>query len=285
MGGNKFTTDICGVDFKIRADGVWLLRNFGNEVRRGHLEDLVRRAAEAGAPSFAPGAGVWNTIAVEVAGDAVAVYVNGAKVATWSDPALQSAGRVNLGTSFDHVRFSNLRVDRVPGLSPYYDELIDDMHMVSWSDASPVLRYTGPWTHDNGQGMFTYMRTLSRARSAGAAVALTFTGTGLDLFGPSSGSALLDVVIDGGVVDGRGAAGGVGGGAVGGAADDGGVADGGGMADCGGAVRLAMPVKATNGSLRCQFQLHDLPYGEHTVVFRTANDAEFALDAIGVIGR
>ncbi|KFI54499.1 family 16 glycoside hydrolase [Bifidobacterium callitrichos] len=250
MGGNKFTTDICGVDFKIRADGIWLLRNFGNEVRRGHLEDLRKRAAEAGTTPFAPGAGSWNTITLRVVGDTATVFVNGAQVATWSDASLQSAGRVNLGTSFDHVRFSNLRVERVPGYAPYYDQLIDDMHMRSWDDGSEILRYSGPWTHDNGQGMFTYMRTISRAAAVGASVSLAFTGTGIDLFGPSDGTARLDVFVDG--VQ----------------------------------VRSAAPVHATNGSLRCQFRLRDLAYGEHTVVFRTAalGPTGFALDALGLVG-
>ncbi|MBT1180705.1 hypothetical protein JS531_01670 [Bifidobacterium sp. CP2] len=251
MGGNKFTTDICGVDFKIRADGIWLLRNFGNEVRRGHLEDLRKRAAEAGTTPFTPGAGAWNTITLRVAGTTATVFVNGAQVAIWSDDALQSAGRVNLGTSFDHVRFSNLKVERVEGHAPYYDQLIDDMHMRSWDDGSEVLRYAGPWTHDNGQGMFTYLRTISRAASAGASVALTFDGTGVDLFGPSDGSARLDVFVDGKQ------------------------------------VRSAAPVHATNGSLRCEFRLDGLEYGRHTVVFRTASvgPAGFALDALGVVGR
>ncbi|MBT1161869.1 hypothetical protein [Bifidobacterium sp. SO1] len=248
MGGNKFTTDICGVDFKIRADGVWLLRNFGNEVRRGHLEDLKKRAAEAGTRPFAPGANQWNTIALEVAGTTATVFVNGAKVATWSDPVLQSAGRVNLGTSFDHVRFSNLRVERVAGASPYYTQLIDDMHMTSWDDSSrQILRYEGPWTHDNGQGMFTYMRTISRAEMPGASVSLDFDGTGVDLFGPSDGRARLDVFVDGHM------------------------------------LHDAEPTFATNGSLRCQFRVEGLKPGRHTVTFRTADTADFALDAIGVL--
>ncbi|OZG66589.1 hypothetical protein BHAP_0117 [Bifidobacterium hapali] len=267
MGGNKFTTDICGVDFKIRADGVWLLRNFGNEVRRGHLEDLRKRAAEAcasgvaDAQPFATGAGVWNTIALEVNGDTATVFVNGAQVTTWSNPALQSAGRVNLGTSFDHVRFSNLRVERVQVTSdgaagaaatefasPYYTQLIDDMHMTSWDDSShQILRYEGPWTHDNGQGMFTYMRTISRAETPGASVSLTFDGTGVDLFGPSDGRAKLDVFVDGRL------------------------------------FAAGASTHATNGSLRCQFRLGGLSRGRHTVTFRTANTADFALDALGVL--
>ncbi|KFI50317.1 hypothetical protein [Bifidobacterium biavatii] len=260
MGGNKFTTDICGVDFKIRADGVWLLRNFGNEVRRGHLEDLKKRAAEAGVRPFAPGAGAWNTITLEVNGTTATVFINGAKITTWSDANLQSAGRVNLGTSFNHVRFSNLRVERVatpaaspePGASaapasPYYTQLIDDMHMTSWDDGSPILTFTGNWTHDNGQGMFTYMRTISRTATAESGFRLAFEGSGLHLFGPSDGRAVLDVYVDGHL-----------------------------------ALPVA-PVNPTNGSLRCEFRLEGLEPGRHDVEFRTATSAPFALDAIGVL--
>ncbi|MCH9274852.1 DUF1080 domain-containing protein [Bifidobacterium amazonense] len=252
MGGNKFTTDICGVDFKIRADGVWLLRNFGNEVRRGHLEDLRKRAAEAGVRPFAPGSGEWNTLTLEVDGTTATVFINGAKITTWSDANLQSAGRVNLGTSFDHVRFSNLRVERLaaPGgtpASPYYTQLIDDMHMTSWDDGSPILTFAGNWTHDNGQGMFTYMRTISRTETAESGFSIAFEGTGLHLFGPSDGRAVLDVYVDGHL-----------------------------------ALPVA-PVNPTNGSLRCEFRLEGLEPGRHEVEFRTATSAPFALDAIGVL--
>lgn len=201
MGGDKFTDAICAYDFKLRADGLFLLRRYGDEKVRGHCEDLRLAAERAGAKPFVVGAGVWNTVALEVAGNVATAMVNGAVVARWSDDAPQSAGRVNLGSGFDHVRFSNLRVERVDGYSPYYVALIDDMHVVSWADSrTPVLVYDGDWTHENGQSMFTYMRSISRTSQVGASLSHIFCGTGIDLFGPSDGGARLDVIVDGEMV-------------------------------------------------------------------------------------
>lgn len=248
MGGNKFTTDICGYDFKLRADGVWLLRRYGDEKRRGHLEDLRRRAAEAGTTPFQPGAGDWFTLALQVAGPVVTVWLNGAKVTEWTDDRPQSAGRIDLGTSFDHVRFSNLKVERVPGLSPYYSALIDDMHMVSWDDSrTPVLEYGGDWRHLNGQGMFTYMRSISRTNQIGATLSHTFDGTGLDVFGPSDGSVWLDVYVDGSL------------------------------------VKPGVQTQVNEGSLRTQLRVEGLEPGRHTVTLRLANHATWSVDAIGAL--
>ncbi|OZG66488.1 family 16 glycoside hydrolase [Bifidobacterium eulemuris] len=248
MGGDKFTTDICGYDFKLRADGVWLLRRYGDEKRRGHLEDLRKAAARAGASAFLPGAGGWFTLALEVAGPTITVRLNGAKVTEWTDDRPQSAGRVNLGTSFDHVRFSNLRVERLDGWSPYYTALIDDMHLVSWDDGvTSVLEYDGDWTHENGQGMFTYMRTISRTSSAGASLSHTFDGTGLDVFGPSDGGARIDVLVDGSL------------------------------------VAPQVRTMATSGALRTQLRVEGLERGRHTVTLRLANHALWQVDAIGVL--
>ncbi|MFT9397256.1 MAG: hypothetical protein ABF545_04220 [Bifidobacterium psychraerophilum] len=247
MGGDKFTNDVCGIDFKIRADGVWLLRRFGNEVRRGHAEDLKRSAEACGQEPFRCGSGVWNTLMLKAELNTYTVYINHVAITSWVDEAEQTAGRINLGSSFDPVRFSNLNVRRVGDSFPYYSRLIDDMHMTSWDDGGEVLRYAGPWTHDNGQGMFTYMRTISRSCGPGASVSHTFEGTGLDLFGPSDGGMMVEAFVDG--------------------------------------CRWGQPLstRPTSASLRCFLQLRGLPKGRHTVTFRTLSTGEFALDAIGVI--
>lgn len=248
MGGNKFTTDICGYDFKLRADGVWLLRRYGDEKRRGHLEDLRRRAAEAGTTPFQAGAGDWFTLALQVAGPVVSVWLNGAKVTEWTDDRPQSAGRIDLGTSFDHVRFSNLKVERVESFSPYYSALIDDMHMVGWDDSrTSVLEYAGDWRHLNGQGMFTYMRSISRTNQIGATLTHTFDGTGLDVFGPSDGSVWLDVYVDGSL------------------------------------VKPGVRTQTNEGSLRTQLRVEGLEPGRHTVTLRLANHATWSVDAVGVL--
>ncbi|MEE8739195.1 MAG: hypothetical protein SOI66_09880 [Bifidobacterium sp.] len=247
MGGSARTDDICWVDFLLHADGAWLLRHYGEEVARGNAQDLDVGAEANGCRPFAPGAGPWNALALEVNGPVAVAYVNGARIAGWHDDAPQTAGRINLGTSLHTVRFGDLQVRSIAGAFPYYRDIIDDMHMRSWDDGTEILRYRGPWAHDNGQGMFTYMRTLSRVSCTGASVSHTFTGTGLDLFGPSGGRAAVDVVVDGHL------------------------------------LRRAAPVMPTRGSLRCQFRVHGLPRARHTVTFRTANDREFRLDALGVI--
>ena len=250
MAGNKFTTDICAYDVKLRADGVYLLRRFGDEKRRGHLEDLRKRAKAALSRPFEPGANVWNTVSLEVAGDTVTFAVNGVDIASWRDEHPQSAGRVNLGTSFNHVRFSNLRVERIPGFAPYYAELIDDLHTVSWDDtATPRLAYAGPWTHEAGKGMYDYNRTTTTSEGAGASVSLAFDGVGLDVFGRSAGRAELAVTVDGQLWnDGR-----------------------------------ALPVWPTDGALRCEFQLHGLTPGRHEVTLTAATDEPLLIDAIGVL--
>ena len=248
MGGDKFTTDICGYDFKLRADGVWLLRRYGDEKRRGHFEDLNKAAARAGKPVFPCGAGEWFTISLEVAGPQISASVNDVQVTSWTDEHPQYAGRVNLGTSFDHVRFSNLRVERIDGFSPYYTALIDDMHMVSWDDSrTPVLEYTGDWRHLNGQGMFTYMRSISTTSEVGSSLTYAFDGTGLDVFGPSDGTASIDVIVDGELVAER------------------------------------VPTIPNEGSLRTQLRVEGLSGGRHTVTLRLANQAVWSVDAIGAL--
>lgn len=247
MGGVRETSAAAAYDVVVQANGVFRLRRYGQTKAQGHLEDLRRLAARCGRPPFAPGAGVWNRIGLEVAGGEVSASVNGAVVARWHDDAPQSAGRVVLGTSFDHVRFSGLRVARVPGLSPYCTALIDDMHMVSWDDSrTPVLEYNGAWTHEHGQDMFTYMRTISVARRPGAELTVRFFGTGLDLFGPSDGAARLDVDVDGA------------------------------------AYLRGEPSMPNDGSLRTMLRVEGLAPGRHAVTVRLANPARFAVDAVGV---
>lgn len=248
MGGDRHTEDICGYDVKIWADGVWLLRRFGVEVRRGHLEDLRRAAEKSHKQAFIPGWGHWFTLSLDLSGSDIRLFVNGALVTQWHDERPQSAGRVDLGSSFHSVRFSRLEVRRIAGLSPYYGALVDDMHMHRWDDKDiPILEYTGAWSHCNGQDMFTYMRTLSQTSEIGATLSHTFYGTGLDVLGPSDGSVLLDVYVDGRQTE---------------------------------YARATWP---NEGSLRTQFRVSGLKQGKHTVTLRLANMAEWSVDAIGAL--
>ncbi|WP_169171722.1 family 16 glycoside hydrolase [Bifidobacterium oedipodis] len=255
LGGHKLTSDLAGYSIKLFSDGLYLLRRYDAEVRRGHMQDLVYAARRAGKPelTFKPGVGQWNTVTLEVAGDMVTFLVNGIAITSWTDEAPQSAGRVQLGSSFDHVRFDNLRIERVAGFSPYLTNLIDDMHMTSWSDGQSgaavpdVVEYGGTWEHLNGQGMFTYMRSISRTHEIGSSLTCRFTGTGLDVFGPSDGGVLVDVLVDGRLVE------------------------------------ASKPLQANQGSLRTQLRVENLAAGDHTVTLRLASQHEWSVDAIGVL--
>jgi hypothetical protein len=245
MGGNKFTTDICAYDFKLRADGVWLLRRYGDEKKRGHYVDLNNAL---GKHAFPMRPGTWFTLSLAVAGPEITVWINGRTLTSWTDDQPQAAGRVDLGSSFDHVRFSNLKVERIPGFSPYYSQLIDDMHILSWDDTETrLLRYSGEWLHLNGQGMFTYMRSISRTSQIGASLTCVFEGTGLDVLGPSDGNVRVDVFVDDSL------------------------------------MMENMALQSNEGSLRTQLRVDGLEDGHHKVTVKLANAREWDVDAIGIL--
>lgn len=146
------------------------------------------------------------------------------------------------------MRFSNLKVERIPGFSPYYSQLIDDMHILDWDDAKThVLRYSGAWRHLNGQGMFTYMRSISRTSQIGASMTCVFEGTGVDVFGPSDGGVHVDVYVDGSLIRGNAA------------------------------------LMANEGSLRTQLRVDGLEDGRHEVTIKLANAREWNVDAVGIL--
>lgn len=274
MGGAVLPDNTCAYDLRLQPDGIWTLRRYGTVIAEGVVPANGRSSGDGtasvsasassdmsddspAAPAApAESAGIppasadgWHRLELQAADAEITAWIDGEQVAQWTNPVPQTAGRVNLGSSFDHVRFSNLRVERVPGYAPAYTALIDDMHMVSWADSrTPVLEYAGEWTHENGQDMFTYMRTVSRTAQSGATLTHTFEGTGLDLFGRPDGGLLLDVVVDGVT------------------------------------IATSQPPLPTDGSLRAMFRVGGLPRGRHTVTIRLANAHEFALDAVGGAG-
>lgn len=243
MGGAALPDDTCAYDLRLQPNGKWTLRRYGIVVVEGVVPPST--GAVVASSTVADG---WRRLALQAAGAEITAWIDGEQVAQWIDSVSQSSGRVDLGSSFDHVRFSNLRVERVSGYAPYYTALIDDMHLVSWDDSrTPVLEYAGEWTHENGQDMFTYMRTVSRTAQPGASLTRTFEGTGIDLFGRSDDGALLDVIVDGKTVD------------------------------------VARPTLPTDGSLRTMFRVSGLTRNRHTVTIRLANDHELNIDAVGVL--
>ncbi|RTE02007.1 S-layer homology domain-containing protein [Paenibacillus whitsoniae] len=142
-----------------------------------------------------------HNMAVQVAGATISAYLDNVKLAEYTDAAPKLSGRVDLASGYYNVRFDNLRVETVDGYAPYYTELLDNLEMNDLaSPPATKLVYSGSWSHQNGQGMYVYQRSISTSQSAGAALSYTFTGTGLDILGLNDGSAKLNVTIDGQVV-------------------------------------------------------------------------------------
>jgi len=132
----------------------------------------------------------------------IAAFLDGVMLATYTDSALRLSGRVDLASGPYYTRFDNLKVETVDGASPYYAQLLDDMETTDLSSPpAPKLVYGGAWAHAMGQSMYNYQRSLSTSQGAGATLKYTFTGTGLDVLGPNSGSAKLEVNVDGQVTN------------------------------------------------------------------------------------
>jgi hypothetical protein len=127
----------------------------------------------------------------------VSASLDGTKVASYTDSKPRLSGRIDLASGPYFTRFDNLKVESVDGSPPYYSELIDNLE-TSDLGSPPVAKlvYGGSWSHNNGQGMYLYQRSVSSGGS-GATLKYTFTGTGLDILGPNPGSAKLEVTVDG----------------------------------------------------------------------------------------
>ncbi|WP_106816370.1 chitinase N-terminal domain-containing protein [Microbacterium timonense] len=240
QGGTANGQSVSAAELRIDPTGAWTFMRFGATLSSGSL-------AGTPAAAFKTGPGVWNNIAVSVAGPVYKALVNGVEIASFTDAAPQATGRIQLGSSFNFVQFDNLKVQNLPGYTPYYDTIIDGMHQTSWADTSvPVLEFDGNWSHVNGQGMFEWQRTASKSTAKGAAMTYSFTGTGLDIIGTNSGTTTLDVIVDG--------------------------------------VQVAAGAPTFSaGSERTTFMLRGLRDAAHTVVIKTANDASINVDAVGVI--
>ena len=204
-------------------------------------------ASDVEGTNFQTGSDVWNTLGVRVAGDTYTAFLNGVQVAEYVDPSPQATGRIQLGSSFGFTQFDNLEITPIDGYTPYYTDVIDGMHQSSWADTSTaVLSFDDQWRHVNGQGMFEWQRSSSFSTGAGATMSYTFTGTGLDLIGANSGEALLNVSVDGSPV-----------------------------------LRNAPTLEA--GAEKTALHVRGLSDAEHTVEFQVAGDAEFNVDAVGVV--
>lgn len=184
---------------KFWFDGGWQLLVDNRAVAGGNV---VSGEGGVTIPGFDTAHNAWHNLSVQVAGNKVTAYLDGAVLASHTDTNRKLSGRVELGSGFYHTRFDNLKVERVEGNVGYYTELLDNLEMHDLSEAPATkLRYGGAWAHESGKSMFNIQRSLSTSQSAGATLTYAFTGTGLDVLGPNDGSAVLEVTVDGKVVD------------------------------------------------------------------------------------
>ncbi|WP_342478582.1 S-layer homology domain-containing protein [Paenibacillus sp. FSL H7-0350] len=230
--------------FKFWFDGGWQLLSSGTVVASGNA---ATGTGGVKIPDFNTAYDAWHNIAIQVAGDTVTAYLDQVELASYTDSNAKLSGRVQLASGFYHVRFDNLKVEKVDGHTPYYSEQLDNLEMTDLAEVPRAkLVYEGNWAHENGKGMYVYQRSLSTSQGAGAVLKYTFTGTGLDILGPNDGSAKLEAVVDGETLVVSGAAG------------------------------AAKELYQT-------FTLRGLNYGEHTVQIKVLSGT-LAVDSVAVIG-
>ena len=236
--GNSSTgKDDSPAQLRVKPDGSWDLMRFGTVLQSGKKTD-----------NFKTGANQWNTIAVKVLGDVYTAYINGDQVATYTDPQPQLNGRIQLGSTFNFVQFDNLKVKQISGATPYFTDLLDNMHQRSWeNNATALLTYNEKWQHLNGQGMYVYKRSVSNSTAQGATLTYTFNGTGIDLLGENNGKAKLNVTVDDKKI-----------------------------------AASAETIVADNGK-PTTYALRGLKNGQHTVTFETATGDAISIDAVGVV--
>ncbi len=195
--GGGSSHSITGTPYVLKFwfDGGWQLLVNNSQVASGNAATGTGGVKLDG---FDTAHNAWHKLGIEAAGGKITAYLDGVKLATYTDPNPKLSGRVDLASGYYFTRFDNLVVEKLDGYEPYYTELLDNLEM---TDLAPVpqqkLVYSGSWNHTNGQGMYIYQRSISASQGAGAALSYTFTGTGLDLLGPNDGTAKLEVTVDG----------------------------------------------------------------------------------------
>ena len=117
----------------VNSNGEWIFRRYGTEIARGEAEITN------------PGA---CNVAIRAAEDTITAYVDGKEVYTYTDENPQLEGRVMLGVgmpgaSWKRGRFDNLKVETIPGYTPYFTMVHDNLHMDAWDGENAGEADTG----------------------------------------------------------------------------------------------------------------------------------------------
>jgi len=181
-----------GYTFQLFQSGKWSLYRRGEEVCHGKTGQ---------ADGFKEGINQWNNIKLEGNGSTIRAYINDKEIAVYNDKNPVTAGRIGLGSSYNFIQFGNLKVIKIKGTVPYYTELLDNMETYDLTPGKNTkLIYEGEWTHENGQSMYVYQRSISKSSKKGSKLKYTFTGTGLEILSGTFDIAKLRVIVDGKVV-------------------------------------------------------------------------------------
>ncbi|WP_159618472.1 Ig-like domain-containing protein [Ruania rhizosphaerae] len=186
-GDNSQSLNTTPYVLRLDRDGDWQLVRMGSVTASGSIGDIGDE---------------WHELSLQVAGDQVTGWIDGEQVVDWTDPDPIGSGWVDLASGFHHTQFDNLSIEQVESYLPYYGEYLDNLEMTDLSDPPATqLAYSGNWNHAVSGSMYEYQRSTSRTSEAGASVAYTFTGSGVDVLGSNDGSARLEVRVDGELVE------------------------------------------------------------------------------------
>ena len=198
-GANSHTISGTPYVLKFQFDGSWQFSVDGVSAASGNVVAGTGGVTIAG---FNAAYDAWHNLALQVVESKITACLDGVVLTTYTDPKARLSGRVDLASGYYFTRFDNLKVERVAGSASYYSEVLDNLEMTDLASPSAVkLVYAGSWAHELGKSMYDYQRSLSTSRAAGATLKYDLTGTGLDILGQNDGSAKLEVMVDGKVVN------------------------------------------------------------------------------------
>lgn len=242
-GGNSHYMAGTPYFLKFWYDGGWSMHVNGTSVASGNV---VSGTGGVKINGFDTSYDAWHNIAIKVVENKATVYLDGVTLHEYTDSSSKLSGRIDLASGYFNTRFDNLKVEKVDGYAPYYLQFLDNLEMNDLSSIpSTRLFYSGSWAHENGKSMYNYQRSLSTSKESGATIGYKFKGTGLHILGPNTGSAKLEVTVDGKVVNGS-------------------------------ASTMAA------GELYQTFTLRGLNYGEHTVQLKVLSGT-LVVDSVGIV--
>lgn len=189
-GGGDNKVSMSAYNLALNHNGNWILRRHSAEIAKGTV-DISNPSA--------------CNVALRVAGDTVTAYIEGEEVYTYVDPNPQLEGRIMLGVGLPGAgwtagEFDNLKVETVPGYTPYFAMVHDNLHMKKWGGdeaGSDALVYEGSWSHKNQSSSADSQRSRSNTSQVGASVSYEFAGTGFALIGSNDGKSKVNVEVDG----------------------------------------------------------------------------------------